>query len=196
MGSHHVSIASQGCFFSGITKAPIFCAELLPYGDRTDTKLPRPLLASSASCLYVLAGVFSSLLLNVFCMWRVCLWLCLCRCLCLWLCLCLCALCMLDVPFLRYEPATYENPILQTHVDTIVGACLKHHSPEFAAEFVEGMQWWSTYWLNDRPHSRRPANHTLHCKSKWDNTSRIQQKKFNPHFIYDYYYFQAVGFQS
>ena len=51
-------------------------------------------------------------------------------------------------------PPTYEYPILQSHIDTILKGALVH-GEEFAAEWLDEIMWWETepgvsYYLNDR----------------------------------------------
>lgn len=53
---------------------------------------------------------------------------------------------------------TFDLPILQSHVDTIMLGALAH-GELFAAEWLESIEAWSSFWLNDRLSSRRPWVH-------------------------------------
>ena len=53
---------------------------------------------------------------------------------------------------------TFELPILQSHIDTLMLGALAH-GESFAAEWLESIEGWSSFWLNDRLSSRRPWVH-------------------------------------
>jgi len=60
----------------------------------------------------------------------------------------------------NFKPATFDMPILQTHIDLIVSGALRH-GKEFAAEWLDTIQWWTAddgvaFYLNDREQARRP----------------------------------------
>ena len=55
----------------------------------------------------------------------------------------------------RREFPTFELPILQSHLDTMLVGALTHGNL-FAAEWLNTIEGWSSFWLNDRLGSRRP----------------------------------------
>lgn len=55
-------------------------------------------------------------------------------------------------------PASFDFPILQSHIDTqLIGAL--RHGWDFAVEWVNTIHDWSAFWLDDRVESRRPWVH-------------------------------------
>jgi len=58
---------------------------------------------------------------------------------------------------------TFELPILQSHVDTLMEGALLH-GESFAAEWLDCTCGWSSFWLNDRMASRRPWVHQPHAR--------------------------------
>ena len=66
-----------------------------------------------------------------------------------------------DEQELKNSLPSAEFPIVQSYVDICLTGCLQIQQgfPEagnFAAEFIQSTQEWSTYWENDRANPRRP----------------------------------------
>ena len=66
-----------------------------------------------------------------------------------------------DEQELKNSLPSAEFPIVQSYVDICLAGCLQIQQgfPEagnFAAEFIQSTQEWSTYWENDRANPRRP----------------------------------------
>ena len=66
-----------------------------------------------------------------------------------------------DEQELKNSLPSAEFPIVQSYVDICLTGCLQIQQgfPEagnFAAEFIQSTQEWSTFWENDRANPRRP----------------------------------------
>ncbi|KAK3249716.1 hypothetical protein CYMTET_40866 [Cymbomonas tetramitiformis] len=55
----------------------------------------------------------------------------------------------------QHGPPTYELPMLQSNIDATMEAALEF-GEAFAAEWLDSMKGWGSYWINDREQSQRP----------------------------------------